>query len=252
MSGTRGQRGQRGDPDRRKVGDLLQQLRAPAMEHPSAAPRRMELVDELVQQGVLRRGNERAATGLLAALGRCGEWERAVALLRRMEQPNRFSYNAAVSACAKGYQGDHALALLAEMHARGLEPDVVSYSAVISACAKGAQWGRALELLREMAARGLEPDVIAYSAAISACEKGAQWERALELLQAMRARGLEPNVITRAGPPVHVPRGLHDIFVFLFENACDVGLVFFVIRFVPHLHAVAAHKLDIAFVGVKP
>ena len=190
-----GKRGQRGDPDRRKVGDLLQQLRAPGMEHPSSAPRRMELVDELVQQGVLRRGNERAATGLLAALGRCGEWERAVALLRRMEQPNRFSYNAAVSACAKGYQGDHALALLAEMHARGLEPDVVSYSAVISACAKGAQWGRALELLREMAARGLEPDVIAYSAAISACEKGAQWERALELLQAMRARGLEPNVI---------------------------------------------------------
>ena len=193
-AGGRG-RGGRGGSSRGKdrvfISQLLQKLRAPGLRAEGV----IALAGELVSHGALRAGNERAATTLLAALGRIGKWEYAVALLRQMERPNRFSYNAAVSACAKGRQCDHALALLGEMHARGLKPDVISYSAVISACEKASMWQRALELLLEMETRGLEPDVISYSAAISACEKGAQWERALELLQAMRARGLEPNVI---------------------------------------------------------
>ena len=75
-------------------------------------------------------------------------------------------------------------------------PEVITYNATISACAKGHQPERALERLAEMQGRGLDPNVITYSAAISACEKGQQPERALELLAEMQGQGLKPDVIT--------------------------------------------------------
>ena len=64
---------------------------------------------------------------------------------------------------------------LTRTHAQvSLEPDVVSYNAAISACAKGKQWASALSLLDRMRLEGVTPNVITYNAAISACEKGNQ------------------------------------------------------------------------------
>ena len=59
------------------------------------------------------------------------------------------------------------------MPSKMLEPDIVSYSASMSACEKGSQWVHALALLREMLGRRLELDVVSYSASLSACEKGS-------------------------------------------------------------------------------
>ena len=58
------------------------------------------------------------------------------------------------------------------MQGRGPKPDVITYNATISACAKGYQPERALELLAEMQGRGLDPDVTTYSAAISVARNG--------------------------------------------------------------------------------
>ena len=74
---------------------------------------------------------------------------------------------------ARQNRWQHAVLLLAEMQAQGLEPDVTTYSAAISACGKGSKWHEALKLLAEMQAQGLEPDVITYSAAISAIMSSA-------------------------------------------------------------------------------
>eukprot|EP00973_Karenia_brevis_P068986 9588896-Karenia_brevis.AAC.1 len=50
-----------------------------------------------------------------------------------------------------------------------LQLDVISFSAAISACEKGGQWQHAwTELRRE----SLQLDVISFSAAIPACEEG--------------------------------------------------------------------------------
>eukprot|EP00973_Karenia_brevis_P041471 5737772-Karenia_brevis.AAC.1 len=60
----------------------------------------------------------------------------------------------------------------------GVTSDVISCSAAISACKKGGQWEHALSLLQKMRKTGMTCNVISFSAAISACEKGAQWEHA--------------------------------------------------------------------------
>ena len=69
------------------------------------------------------------------------------------------------------------------MQLRGLVPDVITYSAAISACEKGQQPQHALQLLQEMQYKGIVPNVISYSEAISACEWGQQPQQALHLLQ---------------------------------------------------------------------
>ena len=84
---------------------------------------------------------------------------------------------------------------VSELQLRGLLPNVITYSAAISACAKGLQPDHALRLLQDMQHQGLMPDVITYNAAISACEKGRTPQQALNLLQEMQLRSLLPDVI---------------------------------------------------------
>jgi len=57
-------------------------------------------------------------------------------------------------------------------------PDVFTYSAAISACDKSQQHQHALQLVRAMQRHAIVPDVVAYSAAISACGKYQQHQRA--------------------------------------------------------------------------
>jgi pentatricopeptide repeat protein len=69
------------------------------------------------------------------------------------------------------------------MEARGVERDTITYSAAISACEKGGQWEHALRLHEEMEARGVKRNTITYSAAISACEQVRHFTQALRLFQ---------------------------------------------------------------------
>eukprot|EP00973_Karenia_brevis_P054878 7629181-Karenia_brevis.AAC.1 len=68
------------------------------------------------------------------------------------------------------------------MRKGSLSLDVISFNAAISACEKGWQWQRVAPLLNEMRKGDLSPNVISFNAAISACEKGAQWQRVAPLL----------------------------------------------------------------------
>ena len=60
------------------------------------------------------------------------------------------TYNALISACAKGDNAEKALKPWVEMQRKGLEPDVISYSALINACAKGDYVEMGLQFLAEM------------------------------------------------------------------------------------------------------
>ncbi len=60
------------------------------------------------------------------------------------------------------------------MHQQVIVPNVITYNALISACAKGKQPERAMEIFSKMQQQDIVPIVITYNALISACEKGRQ------------------------------------------------------------------------------
>ena len=70
---------------------------------------------------------------------------------------------------------------LGEMQFARVKPDLFSYNAAMTACAKGAEWERALALLGELRPRGLEPSVVSYNAVVFAFVKSAQWRRAIQV-----------------------------------------------------------------------
>ena len=110
----------------------------------------------------------------IGAQGKC--WEQALVLLEECKAwatPNTVTCNAAITACEKGGQQPHAVALLQSMCVQKIRPDTISYSAAISACAHGACWEQALELL-EKCKMWASPENISYNATITACEKGGQ------------------------------------------------------------------------------
>jgi pentatricopeptide repeat domain-containing protein 1 len=140
----------------------------------------------------------------ISACAKAKEWRPALALLRRMRgeanandkgrpkqrrrrqlypSPNVVSYNAAISACARGGVWREALALLRQMRTDGLTPDMVSYSTALDALARGAQGRAALGIITGMRQKGIEPDAIALCAACRACEAAGEWRGALLVLR---------------------------------------------------------------------
>jgi len=145
--------------------------------------------------------NPREYTIVISALGRVGQWQTALDLLRECIdnglELNVVLYTAAISACDKARQLKPALKLLHEMRARGIEPNMYTYSAIISTCDKAKEPMKALELLQQMKDEGIEPNEYAYTAAISACGKGTGlWRHAYDLIEEMRRRGVSPTVVT--------------------------------------------------------
>jgi len=159
----------------------------------------IKLADILTKGNLLT--NPREYTIVISALGRVGQWQTAVQLLRESVdsgmEANVVLYTSAISACDKARQLKPALGLLRDMRAKGVEPNMYTYSALISTCDKCKEPVKALELLQEMKDEGIEPNEYAYTAAISACGKGnGLWRHAYDLMTEMRQRGVSPTVVT--------------------------------------------------------
>eukprot|EP00435_Cladocopium_sp_Y103_P024540 s3347_g6.t1 len=93
--------------------------------------------------------------------------------------------SAAIACCEKTRrcgQWDRAIHLLRQMPKSSVEANVISLGAVLSSCQKSLCWGATLELLGAAKQRGLQPNTIVVNAAISVCQKFQTWEAALELL----------------------------------------------------------------------
>jgi len=72
------------------------------------------------------------------------------------------------------------------MKNRQLQGNIITYSAAISACGRGQEWQHALRLLAQLWDWHLEANVITYNAGITACEKGSQWHIALKLMEELQ------------------------------------------------------------------
>jgi len=95
----------------------------------------------------------------------------------------------AIAAEGKAGRWEAAVALLGEMQGRQLEASGNAYSALVAACKVAGRWQVAVEALCEMQRGRLAPSIFAYSAAIGSCEQGRHWQRAVDVLSMMRGQG---------------------------------------------------------------
>ena len=102
--------------------------------------------------------------------------------------PNVISHNAAISACEKGGQWQHAMSLFEAIIEA--DRDVISYSATMNACQRGGQWQQALLLMEEMTRATIDAGVICYCAAMSACGRASQLQLVLTLMEEISKQAL--------------------------------------------------------------
>jgi pentatricopeptide repeat domain-containing protein 1 len=181
-----------------------------------------------------------------------GSWRVALRLLDRIradganmvdDESLRSCFNAAIAALGRGGQWRRAMELLREMQAGdGPQPDAITYNSVLGALSSAGEWRRALGLLQEMercggiGRRAVEehapsdldfigswssdpdserdelgngrtdgphasggpvvapaPDAISYVSAMIACRQAGRWKQAVSLLGRMRRNGVPPN-----------------------------------------------------------
>ncbi|CAM9822017.1 unnamed protein product [Ectocarpus sp. 8 AP-2014] len=94
------------------------------------------------------------------------------------------AYNHVIRACGAAGGTEFVLALLQEMHRRGVPPDAASYSGAIIACDLAGMWREALGLLDDMREKtGVEPDLVCYNCAVKACGSSGEFEQALSVVE---------------------------------------------------------------------
>lgn len=77
----------------------------------------------------------RVSNALLSMYGRIGFIEELEAVLSDIENPDLVSWTAAVSAYFQNGYGEKAIAMLSQMHSKGLRPNDYAFSSVLSSCA---------------------------------------------------------------------------------------------------------------------
>ena len=128
------------------------------------------------------------------------------------------SYNAAITACARGRRFELALELLRGMRARsGISPDRYSYAAAMAGLAKAGKPTLALLLLEEMREAGLAPDMVCLSGAMDACQTRGAWEEAGVVVEQVRYREKDNR---HASSPLRffVLRTRYNIAFFLYSR----------------------------------
>jgi len=67
-------------------------------------------------------------------------------------------YGCVLNACSVAGEWQRALALLRDMEDRGMQPNLVCYTSVITACQRAGEWRKALNILIRMSNNGPSPD----------------------------------------------------------------------------------------------
>ena len=149
----------------------------------------------------LQEMSGKALTASIARLGKGGQWQAVLQLLKALYRkgslPNVISVNAALTACSRNAAWALSLVLLQHLEAWGPEPDTVSCGAGIHACSLGS-WFGALQLLQQMCRWSAEPTTTTFNEALNAVEQGrGRWQGGLGLAESMAALRVENDVITK-------------------------------------------------------
>ena len=128
-------------------------------------------------------------------------WEEALDALGEMAAegvaPNLYSTNAALSALGKAGQWQRAIEFLDAMPSLyGTTPDAVSYTSAISGCERAAEWMAAAQLLRQMQQAGVAPTTLTYSKVLCAYAAAGEWRTTTEIVEAITEEKLLHNAFT--------------------------------------------------------
>ena len=118
-------------------------------------------------------------------------WQRALELLRAVEEPSARDFGRCISACAKEVCWQVSLQLFQD--ASAYQRDVVIASSVVSACGKASMWSLALDLVQRCLAARLQADTTFFNTAIS-CTKS--WRHSLQTLETMTLHEISADPIT--------------------------------------------------------
>ncbi|CAE7470901.1 PTAC2 [Symbiodinium sp. CCMP2456] len=131
-------------------------------------------------------------------MGRAVRWSCALRLQQTLQEallePDRITFNAAMSACSRAGRWESALDLLADMLHTGPVPSLADFNVMISALGDAGQWEHAQHLFSVAVAAALEADIVTYTSLISALSMGKRWELALSLLGATVEKSLQPQL----------------------------------------------------------
>jgi len=141
--------------------------------------------------------------GLLTAYANAqpAQWQGALETLEAFAAdggtPDLYTCNAALSALGKAGEWERAIAFLEAMPATyGVAADAVSYTSAISGCERAGEWMAAMQLLRQMRDAGVRPTMLSYSKLLFVHAAAGQWEAAVEFIEAGTADGLLHNPLT--------------------------------------------------------
>ena len=132
----------------------------------------------------------------IAAFGQTGRTTQALELFRAMPRsvpPDNHCFSAAMGACRRANDSEGVLRLYAQLLATGAQPNSYTLNAAVAACAATPElgWKRALQLL--VSAPADAADVHVFTSALSACSRAGRWREATALLGRMEQQRVAPN-----------------------------------------------------------
>jgi len=188
--------------------------------------------------GQMRAANVKADTAsyvsLVSALGRAGEWERALgvwgAMLDEGVKPDSSALAALLCTLNDAGEGGKALQVFESAIAASWRPASSTrvYEAALAACAATKQPRRATALLDAMqAARPpLSPSAGCYRWTVEACVSVGEWSAALSLWQRMISTQMQPDAETHRAALAAAQAAGMDPSVIL-ETAARQGISLF-------------------------
>lgn len=133
----------------------------------------------------------------IGKLGRCGDWEEALARLRATEHSVELAaWNAVIGACLRNKEWRVALGLVSELRERELEPDEITLGALAVAFREAKKWESCLDVLEEFPHLQLQLTAAVLGTAIGAAAAAKQWQLVLESFATMRSQELAPDQVT--------------------------------------------------------
>lgn len=91
----------------------------------------------------------------------CGKMQEVEEVLEEVDIApvvDSVSYNTLLKGYARGNQADRAMAVLARMRERGVEPNLISYNTAIDAAVRSGEVGNAWQIYEDLRGAGLHPD----------------------------------------------------------------------------------------------